>query len=47
VDQGRAPSWVVNNLDKIKLIERKIYNRHDLMENLKIALQFPSKIAPE
>jgi hypothetical protein len=45
VRAGRAPDWVEDNLDTISLIERKIYNRHDLLENLRLALAFPPRIA--
>ena len=44
VDEGRAPSWVEANLATIELIERKIYNRHDFVENLRLAFQFPPKL---
>jgi hypothetical protein len=46
VESGRAPLWVRRNLETIELIERKIYNRHDLAENLRLALTFPAKIVP-
>jgi hypothetical protein len=42
----RVPAWVANNLETIELIERKVYNRHDLLENLGLAFQFPDKIVP-
>lgn len=44
VEEGRAPRWVVDNLELIELIERKVYNRHDLLENLQLALQSSPKI---
>lgn len=46
VESGRAPAWVVDHLETIELIERKVYNRHDLLENLALAFQFPDKIVP-
>ncbi len=44
VQAGRAPDWVEDNLETINLIERKIYNRHDLLENIRLALAFPPRI---
>lgn len=44
VERRKAPAWIVRNLKTIELIERKIYNRHDLGENLRLALSFPPKI---
>ena len=46
VEAGRAPVWVRRNLETIELIERKMYNDHDLLENLGLALSFPAKIGP-
>jgi hypothetical protein len=46
VREGRAPEWVARNLETIEVIERKIYNRHDFLENVKLALRFPAKIDP-
>jgi hypothetical protein len=46
VRSGNAPEWVARNLDSIEVIERKIYNRHDLWENLELAFTFPPKIQP-
>jgi hypothetical protein len=38
VQDATAPLWMVYNLDKIHVIERKEYNRHRLGENLRLAL---------
>ena len=46
VERGEAPAWIAGNLDAIEVIERKIYNRHDLRENLGLAFTFPGKIRP-
>jgi len=46
VDRGDAPQWIVNNLGSIEIIERKVYNRHRLSENLRSALTFPHRIVP-
>ena len=46
VEDRRAPRWVVRQIDTIELIERKMYNRHDLIENLGLALTFPPKLKP-
>jgi hypothetical protein len=45
VEDGSAPRWVEENLASIEMIERKIYNRHDFAENLRLALAFPDRIA--
>jgi hypothetical protein len=44
VESGRAPAWIADNLASIETIERKIYNRHDWRENLRLALTFPPRI---
>jgi len=44
VAAGRAPAWVVANLDSIEVIERKIYNRHDFGENLLLAFSRPARL---
>jgi len=46
VEEGRAPEWIKKNLDTIEIIERKIYNNHDFLENLTLAFKFPPKIIP-
>ena len=35
-----------NEVAVVELLERKIYNEHDFVENLKIALAFPGRIEP-
>jgi hypothetical protein len=45
VEDGSAPEWVSANLASIEVIERKIYNRHDVAENLQLAFAFPDRIA--
>lgn len=44
VVEGRAAPWVADNLEILELLERKIYNRHRLFENLVLALRFPGPI---
>jgi len=39
VDSGEAPTWVVDNIDAIDAIERKAFNRHDLLENFGLLLR--------
>ena len=46
VAAGLAPVWVQKNLDAIEIAERKMYNRHQLRENLTLAFAFPPKILP-
>ena len=46
VERGDAPGWVVDNLEAIEVIERKIYNRHDFLENLALCFAFPDRIVP-
>lgn len=38
VEAGKAPEWIVQNLDSIEKIEAKSHNRHDFLENLRLAL---------
>lgn len=38
VEDGFAHPWIARNLESIEQIERKVYNRHDLIENLVLAL---------
>ena len=45
VEADSPPDWVVNNLDAIRLIERKVHNRHDFAENLGLAIRTPRRIA--
>ena len=44
VERGNAPPWVVANLDTIEVIERKMFNEHDLVENIRLALTFPGPL---
>ncbi|MBI4707215.1 MAG: hypothetical protein HY761_04755 [Candidatus Omnitrophica bacterium] len=46
VDDGRASEWIVRNINTIEILERKIFNNHDLSENLKLAFTFPPRIKP-
>jgi len=46
VEAGEAPNWVVDNLDKISIIEHKVYNTHNLWENFLLALKHVGKIVP-
>lgn len=44
VDAGVAPDWIAENLDTLEVLERKIYNEHDFLENLGLAFTFPPPI---
>ena len=46
VEDGKAAAWIAANLDTIELLERKIHNRHDLLENLILAFSPVPKIEP-
>jgi hypothetical protein len=46
VERGEAAPWIERNLETIEVIERKIYNRHDVRENLRLAFTFPGPIEP-
>ncbi len=46
VEAGDAPDWIVAGIDAIELIEKKIYNRHDLIENLILAFTSVPEIEP-
>ena len=45
-DSGRAPAWVLGNLDTLTTLARKAYNRGDVLENLGLSLTFPAKVDP-
>jgi hypothetical protein len=47
VEQGAAPGWVRANLAALETIERKAFNRHRFVENLRLALTFPERIDVE
>ena len=44
VEAGQAPSWVRDNLATIEVIERKQFNEHRFLENLRLAFTFPPRI---
>jgi hypothetical protein len=46
VEKGMAAKWITKNLKSIEIIERKIYNKQNFVENLKLAFTFPPKIKP-
>ena len=46
VEAGGAPDWVAPNLETLERIERQIYNRHDLLENLRLVLDPAGDIIP-
>ena len=35
VDRGDAPAWVIDNLDSLERIERRMFNEHDFWQNLR------------
>jgi len=45
-EAGTAPAWVVRNLPALEIVERKMYNRHVLRENFRLAFSFPGPIVP-
>jgi hypothetical protein len=48
VDEGGSPGWMGRNLESLEVIERKVWNKHDVIENLRLALTFPAPIdAPQ
>jgi hypothetical protein len=46
VEKGIAPRWIERNLMTIEVIEKKMYNRHSFLENLRLAFTFLPKIKP-
>ena len=46
VENGTAPAWIEANVDALERIAEKIYNRHDLLENLRLAFRFDPKMQP-
>jgi hypothetical protein len=41
---GRAPKWIQDNLDTISVVERRMYNEHHFLSNLRLALVDPGRI---
>ena len=46
VKEGKAPQWIIDNLETIEIIEQKTFNTHNFFENLRLAFTFPKKINP-
>ena len=46
-EAGTAPPWIAANLDTLEVIERKTFNRHRFLENLRLAFTFPGQVLPE
>lgn len=46
VEDGVADPWIARNLESIERIERKTYNRHDLIENLVLAVTPIPRLEP-
>ncbi len=46
IKRGFATPWIEDNLDAIEMLERKIYNKHDLRENLRLAFTTVPPIFP-
>jgi hypothetical protein len=46
VESGVAPEWIVRNLDTLEVVERKVHNDGDFLENLRLAFAFPGKVVP-
>jgi hypothetical protein len=46
IAENRAPLWVIDNIDKIRIIARKQFNTHDFWENLKLAFTPVGRIEP-
>jgi hypothetical protein len=42
--EGGAPKWVRDNVGSLEVVAAKVYNRHDLRENLSLAFTFPERI---
>jgi len=45
-EDANPPRWVVQNIDSLRLIESKVYNQHNIVENLKLALTPVKQIVP-
>lgn len=46
VKQHRAARWIEANLDAIEIIEMKMFNRHDLLENFRLTSHIIRGIDP-
>jgi hypothetical protein len=46
INAGKADAWIIENIDSIRLIEKKVYNTHHFFENIQLALTKIEKIQP-
>lgn len=46
VESGIAPEWIAKQVHLIEMIEKKIFNRHDFVENLRLAFTHVPKLSP-
>jgi hypothetical protein len=46
VASGAAPAWIAEHLESLEVIERRAYNQHAFVENLRLALMRPPRITP-
>ncbi len=44
INKQYMPQWIVNNVATIQHIERRMYNHHDFLANLRLALTNPGRI---
>ncbi len=46
VEGGYAPRWVERELEALERVEKKVFNQHNLRENLSLALSTPRRLDP-
>jgi hypothetical protein len=46
VGQNSAPDWIADNLEAMESLELRAYNRHNFLENLRLALSPSPRITP-
>ncbi len=46
VENGTAPGWVARNIVSIEAVERKAHNKHNLFENIALAVSHIPRIVP-
>ena len=46
IEQRKAPRWIAENIETIEIIEKKMFNTHNFLENMRLAFSFPPRINP-
>lgn len=36
ISNGHAPNWIINNIENLRKLEKKVYNKHDFINNIRV-----------